>query len=143
MKDRQPARPPRRAGTAVPLSAALAALLAGLAAAEARAGDPVAGERVFRQCVACHSVEPGQNKVGPYLFGVVGRQAGSVERFRYSRAMRAADIVWDEENLAAYLKDPRGFLPGTSMAIRLRNPDDAPDLIAFLKSLTEEPGTAE
>lgn len=108
------------------------------ASAQETAGDPAAGERVYRQCAACHSVEPGQNRAGPHLFGIVGQNAGSVEGFRYSRAMRDADIVWNEENLTAYVTDPRGFLPGTSMRVALRDPDDAADLIAYLRTLSSE-----
>lgn len=108
------------------------------AAAQDTAGDPAAGERVYRQCAACHSVEPGQNRAGPHLFGIVGQNAGSVEGFRYSPAMRDADIVWNEENLTAYVTDPRGFLPGTTMRVALRDPEDAADLIAYLRSLGSE-----
>ncbi|MCG8694450.1 MAG: cytochrome c family protein [Minwuiales bacterium] len=127
----------------IAVSLSLAALAFCVAAvlpvgAAAQAGDPAAGERAFRQCAACHTVEPGRNRVGPSLYGVVGRSAGSVERFRYSRAMQEADIVWDEQTLAAYLANPREYLPGTSKTFRLRNPDDAPDLIAYLRSLHDD-----
>lgn len=138
MRERSSARWLRPGAATVVVYTALAMLWSGASAATEVAGDPSAGERAFRQCAACHSVQPGQNRVGPHLFGVYGREAGSVERFRYSRAMRDSDIVWDETTLAAYLADPRNFLPGTSMVLRLRNPDDLPDLIAYLKSLSEE-----
>ncbi|MCG8593805.1 MAG: cytochrome c family protein [Kiloniellales bacterium] len=138
MQERSSTRRLRRKSVAALVCAAMTAPWAGVAAATEGAGDPSVGERAFRQCVACHSVQPGENRVGPYLFGVVGREAGSVEQFRYSRAMQQADIVWDEENLATYIADPRGFLPGTSMALRIRNPDDLPHIIAYLKTLTQE-----
>ncbi len=106
--------------------------------AAAQSGDAAAGERAFRQCAACHSVDPGQNRAGPHLHGIVGRQAGAVERFRYSRAMREADIVWDDAALAAYLTDPRGYLPGTSKTFRLRRAEQVPDLLAYLNTLRDE-----
>lgn len=120
-------------------SASLAALIASAlpVAAGAQSGDPAAGERVFRQCASCHAVEPGQNRAGPHLHGIVGRQAGTVERFRYSGAMREAEIVWDEAALTAYLTDPRGFLPGTSKTFRLRRAEQMPDLIAYLNTLAD------
>lgn len=114
------------------------ATTAAAASAQEAAGDPVAGERIYRQCAACHSVEPGQNRAGPHLFGIFGQNAGSVEGFRYSQAMRDADLVWNEETLTAYVTDPRGFLPGTSMRVALRDPDDAADLIAYLRTLSSE-----
>ena len=117
---------------------ALLGVAAVSAPAGAQTGDPAAGERIFRQCAACHTVEPDRHRAGPSLYGVFGQQAGAVEGFRYSRAMREADIVWDEETLTAYLADPNGFLPGTSMRIALRNAKDAPDLIAYLRTLGAE-----
>ena len=108
------------------------------ATAQSPSGDAAAGERTFRQCAACHSVEPDQNRAGPSLFGVYGRSAAAVEGFRYSAAMREADIVWNGEALQAFLTDPRGFLPGTSKRIALRDPADADDLIAYLRTLADE-----
>ncbi|WP_299396983.1 cytochrome c family protein [Pelagibius sp.] len=115
-----------------------AAAVSAPAGAQTTAGDAAAGELVFRQCAACHTVEPDRHRAGPSLYGVFGQQAGAVEGFRYSRAMREADVVWDEETLTAYLADPNGFLPGTSMRIALRNAEDAPDLIAYLRTLGAE-----
>ena len=106
--------------------------------AAAQSGDAAAGERAFRQCAACHAVEPGRNRAGPHLHGVIGRQAGTVERFRYSRAMRQADIVWDDVALTAFLTDPRGYLPGTSKTFRLRRAEQMPDLLAYLNGLRDE-----
>lgn len=120
-----------------PYAAAVAMMvLAGPAVAQD--GDAAAGEQVFRQCAACHTVEPGPRRAGPHLAGIVGRQAGTVEDFRYSPAMQDADFVWTEESLVAYSTDPRGFLPGTSMMVGLRDPADAADLLAYLKTLNAE-----
>lgn len=107
-------------------------LTAGAAMAE---GDPAAGERVFRQCQACHVIDAEQNRVGPHLVGVFGREAGGVEGFNYSPAMANSGVVWDEETIAAYLADPRGYISGNRMAFAgLRNPEQIADVIAYMKS---------
>ena len=121
------------------LAAALA-LLGGLALVQpARAQDAAAGQRVFNQCRACHTIEQGgRNGVGPNLHGIVGRKAASVEGFRYSNAMKAKgeqDWVWTEDNLRPYLHNPREVVPGTNMSFPgLRNDQQINDLIAYLKS---------
>jgi cytochrome c len=101
-------------------------------------GDATKGEKVFMTCKACHDVEKGVNKVGPTLKGVVGRKTASVEGFKYSDAMKAkgeAGQVWDEATLAAYLPDPKKFVPGTKMAFAgLKKPDQVADVIAYLKA---------
>ena len=119
---------------------ALGALLAlaPIAGAKAQAGDPEAGKRVFNQCSACHTInEGGPNRVGPNLHGVVGRKAGSKEGFRYSAPMKQKGeegLVWSEENLTPYLRNPREVVAGTIMAYPgLRNEQQLNDLIAYLK----------
>ncbi len=98
----------------------------------ARAQDR--GEAVFkRNCAICHSLDPGKNKVGPSLAGVVGRRAGSVPDFNYSSANKASGIVWTKEKLDEYLTDPQKMVPGTLMLFPgLKNPDDRQAVIAFL-----------
>ncbi|MCM0021415.1 MAG: cytochrome c family protein [Tagaea sp.] len=101
------------------------------------AGDPVRGAEVFRKCVTCHTVESGgRNRVGPRLHGVFGRRAGTVEGFRYSDALRASGLVWDDTTLDAYLKDSEGFVPGTRMYGGLTLDQDRADLIAYLRQAT-------
>lgn len=101
------------------------------------AGDPVRGAEIFRKCVTCHTVESGgRNRVGPRLHGVFGRRAGTVEGFRYSDALRASGLVWDESTLDAYLKDSEGFVPGTRMYGGLTLDQDRVDLIAYLRQAT-------
>jgi cytochrome c len=99
-------------------------------------GDAAKGEKVFMACKACHDVEKGVNKVGPTLKGVVGRKTASVDGFKYSDAMKAkgeAGQIWDEATLAAYLPDPKKFVPGTKMAFAgLKKPDQVADVIAYL-----------
>ncbi|MGQ0662549.1 MAG: c-type cytochrome [Pseudomonadota bacterium] len=109
-------------------------------AAAAAAGDPARGERLWRKCVSCHTLEPGgRNRVGPRLHGVFGRVAGSVPDYRYSAALRASGIVWTEDTLDAYLKDSESFVPGTKMYGGLSLERDRVDLIAFLKRATAPP----
>jgi cytochrome c2 len=96
-------------------------------------GDPAAGEKVFNQCKACHTVQAGQNRVGPSLAGVVGRKAGSVEGFQYSPAMKGANLTWTPENLDKYLTDPKALVPGNKMAFPgLKKPEDRANVIAYL-----------
>ena len=119
------------------LAAGLA--LAPVAGAKAQqAGDPEAGKRVFNQCAACHTInQGGPNRVGPNLHGVIGRKAGSVEGFRYSGPMKQKGeegLVWTEEALHPYLKNPREVVPGTIMAFPgLRQEQQINDVIAYLK----------
>ena len=106
--------------------------------AQEAGGDPTAGQRVFNQCRACHTIEAGgRNMVGPNLHGVVGRQAASIQGFRYSSAMRAkaeGGLVWSEENLRAYLRNPKEVVPAGSMSFPgLRNQQQLNDLIAYLR----------
>lgn len=106
------------------------------------AQDPENGEQVFRKCKACHRVGEGaRNTVGPQLNNVIGRPAGTVEGFNYSKANRKAGaegLVWTEENLMVYLEDPKGFMDGTKMAFAgLRDEQDRKDLIAYLKKFSQ------
>lgn len=101
--------------------------------------EPVAeaGENIFRRCKSCHRIGEGaKNQTGPNLQAIVGRPAGSVANFDYSRALReeAADgLVWTPDALDAFIADPSGFLPGTSMSFPgIPDPEDRQNLIAFL-----------
>jgi cytochrome c len=99
-------------------------------------GNAAKGEKVFNKCKACHTVEQGgKNKNGPNLFGVVGKKAGSVEGYNYSKAMKNADLTWDEANLDEYLKKPKAFVKGTKMSfVGLKKKKDRENLIAYLKT---------
>ena len=98
-------------------------------------GDPEAGRRVFARCRSCHVLEEGVNRVGPSLYGIVGREAGSVEGFRYSEANANSGVTWTEENLFEYLENPREYIPGTIMAFPgLRDEQDRADVIAYMKA---------
>ncbi len=110
-------------------------LLAGPALVD---GDALAGEKVFKKCMACHAVTDTTNKVGPHLVGVVGRKAAAVEGYSYSDSMKeyaATGAVWDEIALDAYLENPKSTVLKTKMAFAgLKKGDEREDLIAFLKS---------
>lgn len=114
--------------------AAIAAVVMGAGAAQA--ADAAAGKDVFKVCMACHTAEQGKNKVGPSLFGIVGRPAASIEGFKYSAPMKekgAAGHVWTAENLDAYIKAPKEIVPGGTMAFAgLKDDAKRADLIAFL-----------
>ncbi|WP_226628759.1 c-type cytochrome [Alloyangia pacifica] len=110
------------------------ALSAGMALAE---GDAAKGEKVFRKCQACHMVgEDAENRVGPVLTGVVGREIAAVEDFDYSDALQelaAADGTWTPEELSAFLEKPRDFAKGTKMSFAgLRKEEERADVIAYL-----------
>lgn len=121
---------------ALPAAAAIAvgALIGGTAHAQ----DVENGEKVFRQCRACHQVGDGaKNLVGPQLNGIVGRKAGTVEGYKYSNVNLEAGtkgLVWTEEELLKYLEAPMKVMPGTRMAYAgLRDEQQRKDVIAYLK----------
>ena len=111
-------------------------LLAGSTAA-ALAADPVAGEKIFKtQCGICHAVAPGQNRIGPTLFGVVGRRSGSVPGFNYTADHKKLDVTWDAATLDKYLANPRAMVPDTSMIYAgLKDNAERADLVAYLATL--------
>ena len=97
-------------------------------------GDSVAGKKVFNKCKVCHLLEKGGiNRIGPNLFGVIGRVSGTLNDFRYSKAMRKAGITWDSETLAEYLVKPKDYIPGTKMAFPgLDTAEEIQDVIAYI-----------
>ena len=92
------------------------------------------GEGLWRACRSCHALEPGVNGTGPYLHGVVGRPVQSAEGYgAYSGALIEAADVWTPDNLNAFLENPRGYAPGTSMSYNgMRDVQDRANLIAYL-----------
>ena len=115
----------------------LAPFLLFAVAGAARAADPAAGKQVFhQQCAICHADTPDVNKIGPSLFGVVGRHTGSEPGYAYSVANKNANIVWTSAELNLYIDHPQKIVPGTKMPYGgLHNAAKRANLIAFLKTL--------
>lgn len=105
----------------------------------AMAGDPAAGEKVFKRCKACHVAGEEKHKTGPHLVNIMGRAAGSAEGYtKYSSAMKESGIVWDEATLDAYLAAPKSYIKGTRMAFAgLKKEDDRAKVIAYLKQFSQ------
>ena len=108
-----------------------------LIALPANAQNVEAGQKAFKQqCGICHDVAVGKNRVGPSLFAVVGRKAGSESGFNYSDADKNSGLTWDQATLDKYLADPRGTVPGTKMTYAgVKNDEQRRDLIAYLATL--------
>jgi cytochrome c len=127
------------------------------AAAALANGDPVKGEVVFKKCMTCHRVGEGAKiAVGPVLNGVIGRQAGTFEGYKYSNLNQTAGengLVWNETRIFEYLPDPQAFLVGflkdqgkgdlvkgrTKMPFKLQKEQDRADVIAYLKQFSPAP----
>jgi len=120
-----------REAKAAVLVFAAASLIAETAWAGALAGDPARGETVYQACQDCHSLD--KNDVGPRHRGVYGRKAGSLPDYDYSKALKSANIVWNEETLDKWLTDPQAVAPGAKMFFHLSDPQDRADVIAYLK----------
>ena len=118
----------RRAVVAVALGVAL------VSAGPVLAVDIKAGEKVFKKCKACHYADREKHKTGPHLLNLIGRTAGSLEDYKkYSKAMKASGIVWDEETLTEYLRAPKKYIKGTKMAfVGLKKDADIDNVIAYL-----------
>jgi cytochrome c len=101
------------------------------------AGDATAGKTLFQQkCALCHSPDKGTNKIGPSLWDVVGRKAGSVDGYTYSDAMKNANRTWNEDTLSDYLTSPRQKIPGIKMMFPgLPEQTDRDNVIAYLTTL--------
>lgn len=98
--------------------------------------DAGAGERLWRQCSACHKVEDGANGTGPHLYGVVGRAVDAVDGYAYSGALAQVADVWTAENLNGFLENPGQYAPGTKMSYRgMGDIEDRANLIAWLESV--------
>lgn len=116
--------------------AALAGLSFGVSAYAA--GDPIRGAQAARTCIACHSFAPGRNMTSPSLAGVWGRKAGMADGFaRYSEALKQSGLVWDEQHLDAWLKNPAALVPGTTMTFPgIADARTRADLLAYLKAVS-------
>ncbi len=106
-------------------------------------GDLSHGEKVFKKCSACHMiVSDGKNMIGPNLWGVIGRQAGSITDYKYSKAMIAYGKEWSFEEMNAYLIKPQAYIKGTKMAFAgLRKEKDRASVILYMNSKSDSPLT--
>src|SRR5262249_21354549 len=111
-----------------------AALGLALSVGAGAAADAEHGKALFQTCAACHTDRP--DALGPSLKGVVGRKSAALEDFRYSNPMKRANLVWDDDNLRAYISDPQAKVKGNRMPYGgVSDPKDVDDIIAYLKVL--------
>jgi len=102
------------------------------------AADAVRGQQLYVECIACHSLEPGVHGIGPSLHGVFNRQAGVVDGFRYSPALRRSGIIWTADTLDAFIADSQKFLAGNRMPFAgMPEAADRADLIAYLQQAAQ------
>lgn len=98
--------------------------------------DVANGETVYMQCQSCHSLEPGDNRIGPSQHAMIGRAAGVVEGYEYTAANANSGIVWTPEKMFQYLENPQRVIPGTKMAFAgLSSGQDRADVIAYLATI--------
>ena len=104
-------------------------------------GDVAHGEKVFKKCSACHMIAAdGKNKIGPNLWGVIGRTAGAIDGYNYSKAMKAYAKEWTFEEMNSYLIKPQAYIKGTKMAFAgLRKEKDRASVILYMNSKSASP----
>tara|TARA_Y100001958_G_C21192345_1_gene520273 strand:+ start:697 stop:1242 length:546 start_codon:yes stop_codon:yes gene_type:complete len=104
-------------------------------------GDVGHGEKVFKKCSACHVVNKGgENKIGPALYGVIGRKIGAIENYKYSKALAAYGKEWTFEEMNGYLIKPQAHIKGTKMAFAgLRKEKDRASVILYLNQNSDNP----
>jgi len=103
-------------------------------------GNPIRGKKVFNKCKACHALREGKHKIGPSLYLVIGRKAGTAAGFKRYRGLKGADWTWTEETLDLFLTNPKKFVKKkadkrSSMVLKLKERKDRDDVISYLKSL--------
>ena len=104
-------------------------------------GDIASGEKIFKKCAACHSINKGgKNKIGPALYNVVGRAVGGVDDYKYSKALASYGKEWTFEELNGFLKKPASYLKGTKMSYAgLRKEKDRASIIKYLNQNSDSP----
>ena len=104
-------------------------------------GDVANGEKIFKKCAACHSInQGGKNKIGPALYNVVGRTVGGVDDYKYSKALASYGKEWSFEELNGFLKKPASYIKGTKMSYAgLRKEKDRASVIKYLNQSSDSP----
>ena len=104
-------------------------------------GDVASGEKIFKKCAACHSINKGgKNKIGPALYNVVGRAVGGVDDYKYSKTLASYDKAWTFEELNGFLTKPSSYLKGTKMSYAgLRKEKDRASVIKYLNQNSDSP----
>ena len=104
-------------------------------------GDIASGEKIFKKCAACHSINKGgKNKIGPALYNVVGRAVGGLDDYKYSKALASYGKEWTFEELNGFLKKPASYLKGTKMSYAgLRKEKDRASIIKYLNQNSDSP----
>jgi cytochrome c len=104
-------------------------------------GDITSGEKIFKKCAACHSINKGgKNKIGPALYNVVGRAVGGVDDYKYSKALASYGKKWNFEELNGFLTKPSSYLKGTKMSYAgLRKETDRASVIKYLNQNSDSP----
>ena len=104
-------------------------------------GDIATGEKIFKKCAACHSINKGgENKIGPVLYNVVGRKVGGIEDYKYSKALIEYNKEWTFEELNGFLIKPASYIKGTKMAFAgLKNEEDRASVIKYLNQNSDAP----
>ena len=104
-------------------------------------GDITSGEKIFKKCAACHSINKGgKNKIGPALYNVVGRAVGGVDNYKYSKALASYGKEWTFEELNGFLTKPSSYLKGTKMSYAgLRKEKDRASVIKYLNQNSDSP----
>ncbi len=119
------------------LSLGAAAVVVFMTAVPANASDAVKGEKLAKACKACHTLdEGGKNKLGPNLFGILGKEAGKIEGYKYSKAMAASGITWDAASFTEFLIKPKKFIKGTKMSFKgFKKAEQRADILAYFETL--------
>ena len=104
-------------------------------------GDVASGEKIFKKCAACHSINKGgKNKIGPALYGIVGRAVGGVDDYKYSKALASYSKEWTFEELNGFLQKPASYIKGTKMSYAgLRKEKDRASVIKYLNQNSDSP----